>query len=518
VLLATFCASVVAEHTVFHRQPQKIEATYMVGAIDILDDHLPEKRVELRAWGGVLSTSYYPPLYLWSLVAAFRHAGIEYDSALWINLPLAILALLSVYGAGALLGNRWTGLAGTLVLWAAPGFRDGAAGIYIDHAMTCLIAAAFLFFAAFQTRRSWPGWFHLLGFAGAVAAGLYTRWTFAVFLGPLLLAPLLTAVPGPWPARWRSLRGGLGLGLAGAVGCIPFVHWLLTVADLEWLRSTPTSEAVVLSTLETLIHYPALLLDQGLGWGLGVLALASILHPRIWTSRKGWPLLLWLVVGLAFFTWLPPKKPRYMLFLLPCLALLTGLAIHRTPWPKVRRWLVGVTAGVAVATAGITVATRPTLTPGFHEAILSDIDRSWDEQERHGVREPRILVHDVYSPPEGDVNAIVLMAHNAVQARPVKNFSESFHASRLVFRDECVIEGDSIHYVLFAFEYAQLDPAEVESLPFFECLDLELLGSYPMAEYTGAAAEARLFRFVRLNRDSRDTAPPDRRRPRHPVP
>ena len=219
LLLAVFAGSVLAEHALWHRVPDMIQASYMIGALDILDDRLAAPLVDLTPYGDDLGPRYYPPLVLHGLAGVFGIAGVSYASVLWIVLPLSLLALGAVYAAGAGRGDRWNGLLAALLLAAYPGFRGAAAGVYLDHALACLIAVALAAMVVHGLRgRLWA----LAIFAAASAAAWMTRWTFVLLPATALPAALgeLALLSGQ---RRRSAIRLVGLLVASAVAAIPFV-------------------------------------------------------------------------------------------------------------------------------------------------------------------------------------------------------------------------------------------------------------------------------------------------------
>lgn len=483
LLLAAFAGLVVAEHGLWHRVPDMIQASYMIGALDILDDGLEEPLVDLTPYGDDLGTRYYPPLILHGLARVFGVAGVAYSSVLWLVLPLALLALGGVFVAGAGRGDRWNGLLAALLLASYPGFRSASAGVYLDHALACLVAVALAAMVIHGIRgRLWG----LAVFAVASAAAWMTRWTF-VLLPAIALPTTVGELAFGAGARRRHALRLAGLLVASLVAVIPFAIWLGTRADTSALLGNVTAEPTRIPFLSQLVFYPRLMALEGTGIPLAVLALASLAHPAVWRSPRLRAALVLMIGGLVFLTWLPPKQPRYALVLYPSMALVTATAARSWGSPLVRRVLAGVLVIAALLTVGLDLGGRRTAHPEFLDRLVDRIHQEWT-----GDDPAHVLVHDRYYRLEGDLNAPVLIFVNAARGGGATRFVEGLFEPGLVHNEGCW--GSTARYDFVILPVLQEHQRSFRGDQLVSCLDLDRLAVYDLREFAGEAGQITLYR------------------------
>ncbi len=484
LLLAGFAVAVVAEHAVFHRVPDMIQATYMIGALDIADEGQAAAWVDLSPYGDGLSTRYYPPLLLHSLAGIFRVAGISYPAVLWLTLPLSLLALLAVYLAGAGGGDPWRGLLAATILAAYPGFREGAAGIYLDHGLACWIAVVLAALAWPRGRAVAAG---LAVFAAASAAAWMTRWTFA--LVPAVLVPLALGelVLGPRAERRARLGRLAGLILASGLAVIPFALWLTGRADVGALAGNVTAEPTRIPFLSQLVFYPGLIAREGTGVLLGLVALAALFHPAVWRSARLRAALFLLLAMLAFLTWLPPKQPRYAMMLYPAMALVTAAAARAFAGRALRLGVGIALVAAALVTVGIDLSARQVEHPEFLEGLVQRIDADWDSEAS-----AQILVHDRYYRLEGELNAPVLIFVNAAIGGGPKKFVEGLFEPGLVHQEGCW--GTSATYDYVILPVMEEHRRGLHEDRFLTCLSLHRLAVADLRSFRGERGEVTLYR------------------------
>ena len=209
------------------------------------------------------------------------------------------------------------------------------------------------------------------GVFALVAVHLLALFTHYYLLLPILVQPLVLLVV----RRWRSL----------AAWCA--AHSLLALVGLAWLRLAPglqmTSAGLwyslglalpvpsqVLHLLGKLLFSPVVLVSFPLLYGLLALATGGVLL-ALWRQRAvGVWLALALLVPLALAYLLPhPPAPRYLVFLLPLVALAFASLDVIVPCVIRVRWLAwSGTLALALVTVGLLAA------GGLYIAL--DFDRS----------------------------------------------------------------------------------------------------------------------------------------------
>ncbi len=305
----------------------------------------------LQAWRGgelvkqfSLLSSYYPPLYY--LQEAFFLCLFSQTQflALLTNLLGLFLLAYCTFRIGALYGEagtaQLTGLLPLLFPLVAWTTRESL----LDVALSGWVAAAvyLILKSDFLQKRSWT-----FAWAGVLVAGMWTKWTFALFLCFPLLYALLCSKD-----RKRSL-----LHLADAlIVAMPLIFWwylsnlrfLLQRLSITWQMALEEGDPG-LGSLLGWIYYPRSLSGYYLYLPLTILFLWNMARHWREGSRgdSGSPpsrgenpqgfLWCWLLGGLLLLMLLKAKDPRYVMPLVSPLALLLV-----APWKGRMRWAVGI--------------------------------------------------------------------------------------------------------------------------------------------------------------------------------
>ena len=264
-----------------------------------------------------------------------------------------------------LLGRRWfgepAGLLAVLMVAAAPMAIQAAHFYTVDGLFTLLVLAA-LVSLLHGLDRDDLRWFlatgALAGLAGAVRlAGLS--------VGVVLAAGLLLRRRRDPGAALVSPAGAAGLG--AALVLIALQPFLVTdpelisryhsADDLGYAVKVAQGEILRLWTLTDVhtvpyLHHWTHLWPLGVGWPLALLFVLGVLHAlRRPDHRKGL-ILLWAAGYFALIGGLHAKPIRYLLPMLPLLAVLAAHACvrlggpRRSPWP--RRLAIGAAAAALV--------------------------------------------------------------------------------------------------------------------------------------------------------------------------
>ena len=290
----------------------------------------------LQAWysGEVLAqfsslSTYYPPLYYLQEAFFLRFFPQSQFLALLSNLPGLFLLAYCTFRIAAYHGQsataHWAGLLPLLFPLVAWTSRESL----LDVSLSGWVAAAvcLILKSEFFGKRGWT-----FAWAGVLVAGMWTKWTFALFLGFPVLYALLCA-------KDRK-QSALHLADALLVATPPIFWWYLPNLRLLLQRLSTTWQMAVaegdpgLDSLLSWIYYPRCLSSYYLYLPLTILFFWSIVSSsgmRAATDSSSRPprpqqvqylLWTWLLGGLILLTLLKAKDPRYVMPLVAPLALL----------------------------------------------------------------------------------------------------------------------------------------------------------------------------------------------------
>ena len=411
--LALLAAAVVvmvvaslAQHHLLHRTPAFEETHFTIMALEAIDERTGSSRIDIPCFDRALDPSFYPPVYIGLLSWTHQLLGPGYGWVLLPNLCLGLLALLALFRCGTLLADRWTGACAAWVLATLPPFIEGVSGSYVDFAMACWAAAAFWGLVSY--RRS-GRWWALVGWSAAIAIGLLTRWTLAVFVVSVLLGLLVVEA-------WRSERADSSVwtrlvlpGLAAGVGALPFLAWSLhhgnTARLLGFLGGAGETDNLTYG--QSLLFYLEVFFGPHGALWIGLVALVAALASRPWRRSWSWALVAWIVVGLAVFSYLERVKEVYVLFVFPAIALL--LAICLGPMAATRRAAgLALVIGLGLFATVWSVRSASSVDRRVYDDVLEAVDRDW-----RGEGPPTVAVLYGFHPDETALNAMIVAAANA---------------------------------------------------------------------------------------------------------
>jgi 4-amino-4-deoxy-L-arabinose transferase-like glycosyltransferase len=287
----------------------------------------------LEAFVGI--SDYYPPLFYLIEALVYLALGPTTWLAFLVNLPaLFLLSYFTFRAAWLVSSSKGAAFAGHLAL-LFPLVAWTSRETLLDPLLSGWLAL-FLFVALRSDHFRRRGWTLLLG--GTMAAGMLTKWAFAVFALPFLALLFLQS-----PDRRNSL---LGLLDSAIVAAPPVLLWYLpnalalyerlqlTAAGAEWERDPG------LGSLLGWIYYPRCLtsyylylpLTVLLIWGLVTMSRRRPVPPLLKTVALG------AALGLLALTLLKAKDPRYVMPLASPLAVILAVA-----WADRFRAAAGVT-------------------------------------------------------------------------------------------------------------------------------------------------------------------------------
>ena len=276
-----------------------------------------------------------PVLFYWFVGATYAAAGIgEWQARLWAALAGVGLVLLT-----AAAGRRWrderTGLLAGAIVATSFGYFSMARLSLPDLPLAFFITLAV--YATLVATDEAPSralrWWLLAGFA--VGCGFLTK-------GPLgILVPALAIAPVWWSGRRQLGRHARGLAAAAAVAAAVGVPWYLAMAAvhgrayLDGFFLGDNLERFATDRFNDprpIWFYLPIVLGGMLPWtplaAAAVPPLRDVLARRRSLSPLAWRLIWWALLPLAFFTISIGKQPRYILPILPPLALLVAMALR----------------------------------------------------------------------------------------------------------------------------------------------------------------------------------------------
>ena len=311
-----------------------------------------------------------PVLYYWLTAATYAVAGVTESAArLWSALSGLALALTTWAVARrwrATPGAAW--LAGAIVATSG-GYFAMARSALPDLPLALLVTAAIA--AALRATDDAAGmrWWVL---AGAAAGGGF------LMKGPVAVAvPAVVLLPIWWLDR-RTVRpswtGVLAATATAALVGLPWYAAMFAAHGVPYLESfflTDNLERFTTSRFNEprpLWFYPAVIAGGLLPWTVFAVgpmagAAAGAVRGRLTWSSQERRLWVWALAPLVLFMVSVGQQPRYVLPILPPLAILLASAIERRARDSSRglAWPTVVTAALLLLMAGVVLRLRPVL-------------------------------------------------------------------------------------------------------------------------------------------------------------
>lgn len=180
-------------------------------------------------WLNVLNVEpFYPPLYHLSLLPFFALFGFSVDTAVFVNSIYMLVIILSTYGIGTYLYDQRTGLLAAFIVSCYPVLAYISRMCMIDVMLTAAVALAYYLFLKsedFENR------YYTVLFSLTFAAGLLVKWTFLIFILPILIMGLWGSKS--MSLKKRSIQFTYYLGMIVALIIFPFFIFLL--GEGKWL-------------------------------------------------------------------------------------------------------------------------------------------------------------------------------------------------------------------------------------------------------------------------------------------
>jgi 4-amino-4-deoxy-L-arabinose transferase-like glycosyltransferase len=296
-----------------------------------------------------------PPLHYILTVPFLNIFGTSQNAASLVMLFYSGILLLSIYSLGVALFDVATGLWAAGLCQLLPGLYYYRLEFLLDYPLTAIVTASFALLTLWQQPRlqlimggrkivanSLKSWLLVIILGIALGCSLLIKQTALFFL----FLPIVWLLLGYLKNRqwWRLLQLIISLSIALGI-CFPWyrTNWLLMLTSGK--RATFDSAIAegdpLLNSLDGWIYYWQVLFNL-LSWHLLLLAISGGIYYLIWrkhlpsqnTSRnltRKWRwLIIFLLGGYLLTTLNINKDPRYILPLLPVIALL--LAVGLLAW------------------------------------------------------------------------------------------------------------------------------------------------------------------------------------------
>lgn len=282
-------------------------------------------------WSGVLHTvavDVHPPLYFLLLKPWIALTGESAFATRFLSTAAGLVGLATTYALGRRLVDGWGGL--VALLWLG---THGFLLYYLrESRMYSLLLAgaalsmwAYLAWLARPTRRS------ALMLVMATTSIAYVHY----------FAPLITLTQGLHVSLVAPRRLARWLLLSG-ISALLFLPWA-GIATQQWLAHPAGAHLATTPTDWASVRQLLVILSGGAGGLLLVPWVVGDALPRLGQRMRLWLLPLWLIITpLALLTanaWLLPLyEARYIVGVLPAVALLVAYSLRQLRWP----WLGGV--------------------------------------------------------------------------------------------------------------------------------------------------------------------------------
>lgn len=298
-----------------------------------------------------LTILFYPPLFYAISAPFYAVLGVSHETALLV-VAIHYLAL----GLGCWrLARYWLPAAPSLVFAALVLWLPEVA-FWGRQVMLEVPAFAFLVWSAVAVmaylRGGEPKWLYLG--AALLALGMYTKISVA-YMG-VVYAALIAQRDG-----WAALRNRHHWWVVGlsVVSLLPLAVLTLKFGQANLQSVTGVADAVASrASWQGWVWYLQQIPAQA-GWPLTLLGLTGAIMAA-WRRIPGldfW----WLgfAVGYLFFSSIDLKEARHSVFVLPSVAFFAVLLVHTVVPPRLGGWSVAALTMLVLATASLTVWTRP---------------------------------------------------------------------------------------------------------------------------------------------------------------
>ena len=343
-----------------HSVPAWDQADYLNGALNygyaLQDFQWLSEEWRRSLW---LLSNKIPPLHYILTAPWLNLFGKSEDIASLVMLGYSAVLLIAVYGFGKTLFNKKVGILAAIICQVLPGLYFYRLEFLLDFPLTALVFCSFWLLTVWKQKKN--SWLMAILFGISLGLSLLLKQT-AIFF---LITPIIWVGFGFLKSRRWMRVFQLFISIAiSFVLCFPWyrTNWLLILTSSK--RATIDSAIAegdpALNSLDAWFYYLKTL-PYLLSWhlliipvvGLLIYLAAKVLKKPSWTSsqlRLKYPqelrwLLVYIVGGYLWSSLNVNKDARYILPLLPAIALLIALGIityHRSLRVTVQNFSVGL--------------------------------------------------------------------------------------------------------------------------------------------------------------------------------
>ncbi|MDP2922951.1 MAG: glycosyltransferase family 39 protein, partial [Candidatus Omnitrophota bacterium] len=265
--------------------------------------------------GSLQFDPFYPPLMVLASQPLYRLFGTDYDTAVMTNMIFFAILIFSTYGIGKMIQDEKTGLLAAFTVSMFPAIF-GFSRIYLpDFALTAVTALSIFLLVKtenFQNRK----YSILTGIA--VGLGMLTKTTFLI----LILSMFIITLSRISLRKEKRKEAFLNILLAIFVAIIISSFWYFPQIKDGLIQALTNSAAYA----EIKLNYFWVLKDSSLGKVYFTLFIFSLPVFILSKNKAKYEILSWIIIPFIFFSSIPTKTPRYILPLLPPIALIISFA------------------------------------------------------------------------------------------------------------------------------------------------------------------------------------------------
>ena len=311
-----------------------------------------------------LTILFYPPLFYGFLAVAYAVFGVSESSALMVELCFVYALAWGGFRLARHFLPPLPAFCAGLLLIATPGVFFWGQQVMLDVPAFCFLLWSMIFYLRFNADNR-PRDIVLCAILAVLA--IYTKYNAAFFAGVLGIAMLQRGQL--WPGRKTLGPILIALAVAGLM-MLPLAAIFLKFSAYNLGQAVSAEDAVAGRWSVAGLSYYARILPKLITWPVLALALAAPVLCRGRLPRDGGILVVWLLLGYAFYSMIAVKEPRHFLFVIFPLIVAALLAIAVLPVPKFLR--VGGCVALVAGVFGFSFTTaQPFHVTGMRQAAMS---------------------------------------------------------------------------------------------------------------------------------------------------
>jgi len=263
---------------------------------------------------------YYPPLFHLCAVGIIFLCGFSEHNLIMVNFIFLILLTISLYGIGKRLFNRRVGIMAVVLCLFYPIIFALSREYLLDFALVSMVSVVVYLILKSEGGLKSPGNI-VLGIA--VAGAVLIKPIAVIFFLPVWVFVLLS--------RRKEKLSFLPVAVSLAISLLIILPWyMVAIKDMLALNKYFQNVATVVEgdpvkIIPSILWFRSVFINTLMSPNLAKFFLAGFILSFVFTRK--WKnfvtLLFWVVPGLVVLVFTPSKDPRYIMPILPALALLT---------------------------------------------------------------------------------------------------------------------------------------------------------------------------------------------------